>query len=99
MVVNSLAPKVIGWVLSAPGKLIHYGVKLVQAATGSSSEVQLGQRLALIGISVRQNGHSLVVGSSGGASSSRLRLFMPLISINTAKATIRKLTILLKKTP
>lgn len=66
---------------------------------GASSDVQLGQRVAAIAIVDMQKGQSLVVGSAGGASSSRLRLFMLLISMNTAKATIRKLIIALKKIP
>ncbi len=46
-----------------------YGMNLDQAVAVPSSEVQLGQRLALIGIDEKQKGHSLVVGSAGGASS------------------------------
>ena len=39
---------------------------------GSASwDVQLGHLIALIGIGVRQNGHSLVVGSSAGFSFGR----------------------------
>ena len=64
-----------------------------------SSEVQCAQRVALMGMLLRQWGHSLVVGSAGGASSSRFSLLMPLMSRNTAKATIRKLITALMNTP
>ena len=40
-----------------------------------SSEVQFGQRVALMGMRVKQKGHSLVVGSGGGVSFSRRILF------------------------
>jgi len=39
------------------------------SGTITSSEVQYGQRVALIGMLDRQYGHSLVVGAGGGASS------------------------------
>ncbi len=61
--------------------------------------MQCGHRTALSGISVAQNPHSFVVGSAGGASSSRRRLFIPLITMNRAKAMMRKLTSELTKTP
>jgi hypothetical protein len=44
-------------------------------------------------------GHALVVGSSGGASSSLLSWLIPRISIKTANATIRKLITVLKNMP
>jgi len=55
------------------------------------SEVQLGHRVALIAMVLKQKGHSLVVGSAGGTASFRCRLLIPLISRKTAKATIKKL--------
>ena len=85
--------------LQNQAEITGYDLILDQAADGPSSEVQFGQRLALIAMVEKQKGHSLVVGSAGGASSWRLRLFMPLISMNTAKATIVKLITALKNTP
>ena len=64
-----------------------------------SCEVQLGQRVALMEISVMQNSHSLVVGSAAGASSLRLIEFMALMTMNTAMATIRKLITVLMNIP
>jgi hypothetical protein len=55
--------------------------------------------VALSGIIERQWGQSLVVGSAGGASSCLFILFIPLMSMNTEKATIRKLMMVLKKAP
>src|SRR5690606_610274 len=56
------------------------------------SDVQWAQRVALRGIADRQKGQSLVVGSGAGASFSRCRRLIALISRNTAKATMMKLT-------
>ena len=54
--------------------------------------------VALMGITEIQCGHSLVVGSSGGASSCLFSEFIPLIRRKTAKAIIRKLmTVLINK--
>ena len=64
-----------------------------------SSDVQFGQRIAVIGIVDMQKEHSLVVGSSSGASSSACILLIPLMSIKTAKATMRKLITVFIKTP
>jgi NAD(P)H-nitrite reductase large subunit len=61
--------------------------------------VQCPQRFAKIGIVDRQWGHSLVVGSSGGASSSRCSLLMARIKRNTANATMTKLIMVFMKTP
>src|SRR3989338_2336238 len=61
-----------------------------------SSEVQLGQRVALREMLEKQNGQSLVVTAAGWAFCS---LLMALISRNTAKATIRKLTTELMNRP
>jgi hypothetical protein len=61
--------------------------------------VQNAQRDALIDMAEKHLGHSLVVGSSGGASSSLLSLLIPRISIKTAKATIKKLITVLKNMP
>src|SRR5512146_1103947 len=64
-----------------------------------SSEVQWPHRVALIGIVDRQCGHSLVVGTAAGASSFFLRAFMPRIRKKMAKATMRKLTMVLISSP
>ena len=61
--------------------------------------MQNAQREALIDMVEKHFGHSLVVGSAGGASSSLLSLLSPRISIKTAKATIKKLIIVLIKIP
>jgi hypothetical protein len=61
--------------------------------------VQNAQRDALIDMDEKHLGHSFVVGSSGGASSSLLSLLRPRISIKTAKATIKKLITVLKNMP
>ena len=55
-----------------------------------SSEVQFGQRLALIGMFVKQRGHSLVIGVAGAGAGLRCRLLIPLIIRKMARATIRK---------
>ena len=64
-----------------------------------NSEVQNAHRVALIGIVEKQWGHSLVVGSSAGASASRLRLLRPRMIRKTAKATMTKLMIVLINIP
>jgi pyrroloquinoline quinone (PQQ) biosynthesis protein C len=64
-----------------------------------SSEVQFGQRVALIGIAEKQYAHSFVAGATGGASSSRLILLMVRTRRNTAKAIRMKLMIVLMNTP
>jgi hypothetical protein len=64
-----------------------------------SSEVQNGQREALIGMVEKQCEHSLVVGSSTGAASSRLSLLSPLINIKMANATIKKFMTVLMNRP
>ena len=51
----------------------------------------------MIAIFDMQYGHSFSVGSAAGASSLRLSLLMLRTSINTAKATIKKLITALKK--
>jgi len=66
----------------------------------TSSEVQYGQRVALIGMLDRQYGHSLVVGAGGGASS--FPWLMRLTRRTTKKITrdtIRKSRTLLIKIP
>ena len=63
-----------------------------------SAEVQCGQRVALIGIAVKQKGQSLVVGSAG-ASSCFSSLFIVRTSMKTANATMVKLTTELMNTP
>ena len=55
--------------------------------------MQCAQRLALIGITDRQYGHSLVVGSPGLTSLGRRILFIERIIMNITKATIRKVMI------
>jgi hypothetical protein len=62
-------------------------------------EVQCGQRLAAIGIADTQKGQSFVVGAAAGASFSFLALFMVRMRRNTAKATMRKLTMEFAKRP
>jgi hypothetical protein len=64
-----------------------------------NSEVQNPHRVALTGITEKQRGHSLVVGSGGGASSFLFSELMPLIRRKTANATIRKLMTVFIKTP
>src|SRR5579871_3869796 len=56
-----------------------------------NSEVQCGQRVALMGIVEAQYGHSFVVGAAAGASSLRLSWLMP--------RTRRKLIIVFTNTP
>jgi hypothetical protein len=64
-----------------------------------NSEVQLGQRVAWMGIAVKQKEQSLVVGTAGGASSCLFKRLILRITIKMAKATIRKLMIVLMNTP
>jgi hypothetical protein len=61
--------------------------------------VQNAQRFALIGTAERQCGHSFVVGAAGAGSSFLFRRFTFRMSRKTAKATMRKLMIVLMKTP
>jgi len=71
-----------------------------------SSEVQFGQRVALMGIVLKHRGHSLVLGAAGAAAAacfaaSRSRIF-PIgrtIKKNTTAAIIRKVMITLMKKP
>jgi len=65
----------------------------------SSSEVQCGQRVALIGMLNRQYGQSLAVGSAGGASSFLLSMLICRMRRNTAKATMMKLMSVFTNTP
>ena len=58
-----------------------------------------GQRLAPMAMVVLQNGHSLVVGAGAVVCSFRATTLMALTSMNTAQATIRKVTTLLMKRP
>ena len=62
-----------------------------------NSDVQFGQRVALMGIAVKQNEHSFVEGS--GAGGSFLTLFTFFITRKTEKATMRKLIMVLINTP
>ena len=64
----------------------------------ASSEVQWPHRVALMGMVIRQNAHSFVLGSAEGTSSSRFIRLMALISKNTATATIKKLMTELRNT-
>jgi hypothetical protein len=61
--------------------------------------VQNAQRFAIIGIVDRHCGQAFVVGSAGGATSALFSLFILRTNKNTAKATIKKLMIVLTKTP
>jgi hypothetical protein len=65
----------------------------------SRSDVHCGQRIAPIGISIKQNGHSLVVGSDAGSSSALWILFTLRMRRKTANATIKKVMIVLIKSP
>ena len=71
----------------------------------SNSDVQCGHLVAAKGISEQQYGHFFVVGAAAFssffslASNLACKVFMALISINTAKATIRKLIIVFKNKP
>jgi|APHig6443717817_1056837.scaffolds.fasta_scaffold1656406_1 hypothetical protein len=62
-------------------------------------DVQRGHLVALMGIAEKQNGQSFVVGTAGGAAFSLCNLLIPLINKKTEKATITKLTIVLKNAP
>src|ERR1035437_4710604 len=66
-----------------------------------TSEVQCGQRVALIGIVEKQRGHSLVVGSTAaGACSSRcFMVFIALMIRKMQNATIMKSMITLMNEP
>jgi hypothetical protein len=64
-----------------------------------SSDVQFGQRTALIGIAVKQKGQSLVVGAAGGTSFFRCIWLMIFTNKNTAKAIMRKVIMLLINKP
>ncbi len=64
-----------------------------------SSEVQLGQRVALRGMVEKHFGHSLVVVSTGRGSSLRRKRFICLMTRKMAKATITKSSIELIKAP
>lgn len=62
-----------------------------------NSEVQLGQRTALIGMIEKQKGHSFVTGTVGGVC--RFSLFTLLTRRNIEKDTIKKVTTVLIKSP
>lgn len=64
-----------------------------------TSEVQCGQRVALIGMFNRQYGYSLVVGSAGRSCSFSLSLLIWRMRRNTTKATMTKLMIVFTNTP
>ncbi len=57
-----------------------------------------GQRLAAIGIEVQQRGQSFEFGGGGGTSFAVIR-FLPFTIRKTAKATMRKLRIVLARAP
>lgn len=93
---NARATKSDAWVFSYD--LSKLG-NITATYGNDSSAVQYAQRVALIAIVEKQCGHSLVVGSGGGASSSLLSLFTPRTSKKTEKATMRKLVTVFKKMP
>lgn len=62
-----------------------------------SCEVQLGQRVALIGICVKQCGHSLVVTSAGAGGA--FRRLAALTTRKMANAMIMKSMIVVMNTP
>ena len=63
-----------------------------------SCDVQLGQRVAAMGICEQQYGQGFVVGAAGAGAGPR-SLLNCCTSRNTANATIRKLMIVFRKTP
>src|SRR6516165_860317 len=63
------------------------------------SEVQCGQRIALIGIELAQKGQSLVAGAASAAAAGFVNLFDHWTIRNTKKATIRKLMMVLRNCP
>lgn len=67
------------------------------ASQAARSDVQCGQRLALIATVEQHLGHSLVVGSAGGGA--LLSRFICLITRKMAKATITKSSSVLMKIP
>ena len=79
---------------SVPDKLYFYN-----SIYPTSVEVQLGQRLALIGILVQQKGHSLVVGAAGSATflGACILAIGPTTKKKTTKAIITKLMIVFMK--
>jgi hypothetical protein len=67
-----------------------------------TSEVQCGQRVALIGIVEKQRGHSLVVGSAGAAGACSSRCFSEFIALIIRKiqnATMMKSIVTLMNEP
>ncbi len=64
-----------------------------------SCVVQCGQRLALTGMEVAQNGHSLVLAGAGASAARRCMALIARISMNTANATMTKLIRLLRNIP
>src|SRR5512137_913271 len=63
------------------------------------SDVQCGQRTALTGTAVAQNGQSFVAGAGAGASDFFFSLFMARMIRKRTKATIRKLMTALMNLP
>src|SRR5690242_20636182 len=61
------------------------------------SDVQFGQRVALIGMTLKQYGQSFVVGSAGGGAF--FRLLKPLMIRKITKATITKSITVCRNTP
>jgi hypothetical protein len=82
-----------------PLAYLHY--KAISFYAVFNSEVQLGQREALMAILEKQNGQSLVVGAAAtfGASARRRMLLIARMRRKTAKATIKKVMMLLMKAP
>jgi hypothetical protein len=64
-----------------------------------NSAVQCAHFTALMGIVERQKGHPFVVGAAGGTSCSLFSLLTFLMRRNMAKATIKKLIMVFRKTP
>ena len=75
--------------------------RLLEAAdyAAASSEVQKAQRVALMGMADRQRGHSLVVGSSGGASSFFCSLVKFRMMRKTQKAMMMNVMMVMRKGP
>jgi hypothetical protein len=92
-IASTLIPYQVVMILSVRVSPILWNLILPVLQAALSSEVQFGQRVALIGMLVKQYGQFLVAGTAGAASCLRIVRLKSRINKNITNATIRKLII------
>ncbi len=93
------APSLFVRTYSGPGAKHQDPKSELRKVPYQTSEVHMGHRIALMGISLMHLGQFLVVGSAGAASSLRLAEFMLLMIMKMAKAMMMKLIMVLMNVP